>query len=198
MLHNQKLNIKCIYTNRFYCTLFLLVFISTAFLFCNQKQPKEQYDLKQSITQNDTWTVSEGHFEGAPFLLRFRPHLESFIKTNFYNNRVIIIYNYGDTNNTYMPNNTELDRMRHLENSLVEELEFDLNAVLAFVYTGKNKKEWHWYSNDTKLTEKRISKTLTKFVKQPIRITIVDDPLWSEYLEVLKDAKTSEKNTQFK
>ena len=35
--------------------------------------------LKSLITDEETWTSSEGENNGVPFLLRFRPNLKAFI-----------------------------------------------------------------------------------------------------------------------
>ena len=87
-----------------------------------------------------------------------------------------------------MPHQQEMELMENVENNLVNSLEDDLQSVLAFVYTGQNKREWHWYSSDITETEKRLNNVLADFDKLPIELSEEDDPDWSEYNEVLEGA----------
>ena len=66
-------------------------------------------DLKSLITINDNWTNAEGENDGAPFLLRFRPHLQNFIDTNKYNKRLTILWNYDSHNSSLMPHQQEME-----------------------------------------------------------------------------------------
>jgi hypothetical protein len=149
-------------------------------------------NLRQRITENDTWTSAEGENDGTPFLLRFRPHLQDFIATNKYNKRLTILWNYNSEDSSLMPSNDEMDSMKDVEDILVDNLENDIQSVLAFVYTGQNQREWHWYSSDINVTGKRLNKALSGFDKLPIEISSEDDPDWSEYNAVLEGANDSE------
>ena len=71
---------------------------------------------------------------------------------------------------------------------MVDILEEDIQAVLAFVYTGQNKREWHWYSSNIDGTETRLNEIISEFNKLPIELSAKDDPNWTGYNEVLKSA----------
>lgn len=148
--------------------------------------------LAQLITEKDIWTGAEGENEGTPFILRFRPHLQDFIAVNRYHKHLTITWPYTSDNDSLMPGNTDTNLMSEVENSLVEALESDVHAVLAFVYTGQNQREWHWYSSDIAETGKRLNEALSYFERLPIELTAEDDPEWEEYLSVLEGADYSD------
>jgi hypothetical protein len=144
--------------------------------------------LKSLITEQDTWTNAEGENEGTPFLLRYRPFLKDFISTNRYTKRLMFSWQYNSEHPSLMPSDKELELMGNVENALVDSLEKDVQSVLAFSYTGQNKKEWHWYSSDLDEAEIRFNKALSKFGHFPIAIASEDDPDWNEYNAVLAGA----------
>lgn len=149
-------------------------------------------NLKKLITDDDTWTGAEGENDGKPFLLRFRPHLQGFITTNKYNKRLTISWNYDSDDSSLMPSDDQLELMQDVEDALVDTLENDLQSVLAFVYTGQNQREWHWYSSDINETGKRLNEALADFDQLPIELSVEDDPEWSEYNAVLEGVEDSD------
>lgn len=146
-------------------------------------------NLIELVTENDLWTGAEGENDENVFLLRFRPHLESFIKTGEYKKRLIITWFYESTDSSLLPSECDLEFMENVENSLVDILESDIQAVLAFVYTSGNEREWNWYMKDKDETIKRINQALSEFEKLPIELTVEEDENWSEYNFVLEGAK---------
>ncbi|WP_183566786.1 DUF695 domain-containing protein [Mucilaginibacter sp. SP1R1] len=143
------------------------------------------------LTTNNEWITVDGENEETLFLLKFRPHLQGFIYTATYNTRLVILWDYKPEPGSYLPAATDLNLMKKVENSLINVLETDLQAILAFVYTGKNQREWHWYSNDTKQTEKRLHQVIKELGKLPINIISEHDPDWSEYHAVLEGTAES-------
>lgn len=141
------------------------------------------------VTEQDTWTISEGENEGTPFILRFRPQLKDFIATGRFNERLTIIWLYQSDDRSLMPSDEDADKMKAMEDALVEAMELDLQAVLAFVYTGQDQKEWHWYSTDIQESGKRINEALAAFDKLPIELSFEVDPEWTEYNSVLSGAE---------
>lgn len=148
--------------------------------------------LKSLITDQEMWTAAEGENDGVPFLLRFRPNLQAFIATKKYNERLILLWNYDSNNNSLMPDEKEMELMEKVENSLVEILENDLQAILSFVYLGHNQKEWHWYSSDIAETGKRLNNALSEFDVLPIELSSENDPEWNEYNAVVDGVDDSE------
>ncbi|WP_347159335.1 DUF695 domain-containing protein [Pontibacter chitinilyticus] len=148
-------------------------------------------NLKQLLTEKDTWNGAEGENEGTPFLLRYRPYLHDFIETKKYNQRLTILWGYESDNDSLMPSDEDMELMRSVEDSLVESLEDDLQAILAFVYLGQSQKEWHWYTSDIAETGRRINEALSDFERLPIELSVEDDQEWSEYLSVLEGSDDS-------
>jgi len=149
-------------------------------------------NLIQLLNEKDLWSVAEGENEGTPFLLRFRPHLNEFIETKRYNERLTIVFPYDSDDDSLMPTDEETELLSDIEDALVEVLEKDVQAVLAFVYTGQNQKEWHWYSTDISETGRRLNDALSNFGKLPLELSAEDDPDWIEYNSVLEGADDSE------
>lgn len=149
-------------------------------------------NLKQLITEGDTWTGAEGEKDGTPFLLRFRPHLQDFITTNKYNKRLTILWRYNSDDSSLMPSDEEMELMQDVEDALIDTLENDVQSVLSFVYTGQNQREWQWYSTDMNETGKRINEALSDFDELPIELSAEDDPEWSEYNAVLEGVSDNE------
>ncbi|WP_132055690.1 DUF695 domain-containing protein [Pseudocnuella soli] len=149
-------------------------------------------NLIKLVNENDLWSVAEGENDGTPFLLRFRPHLNDFIETKKYNKKLTIALPYISDNDSLMPTDEETELFSNIEDALVDVLENDVQAVLTFVYTGQNQKEWHWYSTDINETGKRLNDALSNFDRLPLELTAEDDPDWNEYNSVLEGADDSE------
>jgi hypothetical protein len=147
--------------------------------------------LLQLVTEEDIWTLAEGESEGTPFMLRYRPNLQEFIATAKYNRRLAIVWKYQSDNSSLMPADEDVALMEAVENALVDLLENDVQAVLAFVYTGQNQKEWHWYSSDMEETGNRLNEALSAFDVLPLELSSEDDPEWAEYLALLENVEQS-------
>ncbi|MDR6513706.1 DUF695 domain-containing protein [Chryseobacterium camelliae] len=147
-------------------------------------------DLKMVITDNDKWTISEGENDNKPFLLRFRPHLQPFCKIGLYNIRVALFLIYESDNPECLPSDGQFELFKELEDKLIENLESDLLAVLAFIYTGNNQKEWHFYTHQIDQFETRINNILDQFsYDNYIELQVENDPSWNEYQSVLSGAE---------
>ncbi|QOW09883.1 DUF695 domain-containing protein [Kaistella flava (ex Peng et al. 2021)] len=149
-------------------------------------------NLESLITDQETWTSAEGSNDGVIFLLRFRPNLQAFISTEKYNERITLTWNYDSDDSSLMPTEKEMELMEKVENSLVDVLENDLQAILSFVYLGDNQKQWHWYSSNVEETGKRINDALSDFEILPIELSSEEDPKWSEYNAVIDGADDSD------
>ena len=149
-------------------------------------------NLIRLVNEKDLWTVAEGENEETPFILRFRPHLKDFTATKKYNKRLTVLFPYASDNSSLMPGDEETELLGKIEDALVEILEKDVQAVLAFVYTGQNQKEWSWYTTDISETGKRLNEALSVFDKLPIELIVEDDPDWNKYNSVLEGSDDSE------
>jgi len=127
-------------------------------------------------------------------MLRYRPNLQEFIATAKYNKRLTIIWQYDSDNSALMPSDEDVALMEDVENALLAIFENDVQAVLAFVYTGQNQNEWHWYSADIEETGNRLNEALSAFDVLPIDLSSEDDPEWAEYLAVPESADESEES----
>jgi hypothetical protein len=152
--------------------------------------------LKLLVTDNDMWSAGEGGNDGTPFILRFRPYLQDFIATGQYNKHFIITWPYDSNNTSLMPDEAELELMTAVEDALVNIFEHDVQCVLAFVYTGQNQKDWHWYSNNIEETGNRLNTALAEFDELPIELSSEDDPDWTEYNAVLAGTEGATEDTE--
>ena len=148
--------------------------------------------LRALLTVADTWSMAEGENSGTPFLLRFRPHLHPFIDTQRYTQRLIILWNYDSEEDHLFPTGDDLDLMEDVEGKLIEHLEAQAQTVLAFVYTGQNRREWHWHTSDVLVAQERVNEALSYFERLPIELTVEEDAQWEEYLSILESMEASE------
>ncbi len=146
-------------------------------------------NLKSLITDKETWTSARVKGNQVTSLLRYRTNLQDFIKTDKYNTRLTITWNYNSTDISLMPNEKEMDLMNKVENALVENFEHDLQAVLAFVFLGENRKEWYWYTKDIEEIADRVNSALSEFDELPIELSCESDSNWNEYKDVIEFVK---------
>jgi hypothetical protein len=142
----------------------------------------------EDLYLDDTWAGLEFYNEEeVPVLVRFRPYLQNFIDTGFYNRRMDIIWVYNSPDNNLLPHETDLDLMQKVEDALVDILEQDNQTILTFTFTGESEKWWAWYTTDIDIAGERLNAALAQFEPLPITITVDDDPDWGEYNGVLED-----------
>lgn len=153
----------------------------------------EKEKLKKLLTEDDTWATGEGeNEEGVPFILRYRINLHDFAETGEYNTGLVILWNYTPEDDSLMATADDMDLMGKVEDSLVAALEGDLQAVLAFVFTGLSQREWHWYTNDVEESGRRINEALSEFDELPLELSAEEDPEWTEYFAILDGAAGEE------
>ncbi|GAA4314927.1 DUF695 domain-containing protein [Nibribacter koreensis] len=148
--------------------------------------------LKALITQDDTWSMAEGENAGTPFLVRFRPHLQPFINTHQFTKRLIILWNYVSEDEYLFPTPEDADMMADAEERLIHHLEANAQTVLAFVFTGQERREWHWYTSDMAVAQEQLNEALSYFGPLPLELTAEDDPDWEEYLSILEGMEDAE------
>ena len=155
-----------------------------------------QENLIELITNKDEWVLSEGENDGYPFILRFRPHLGPFIDSKIYNIRLIVIGPYqSESENLMLMSDKQSFFFKKLEDAIILEVEHDLKAILAFVYTGNNQREWHFYTNDLEEMEVRLNKILGEMdYPELIDLQFDNDPDWEEYCAVIAGAIDDEEN----
>ena len=134
----------------------------------------------------DTWFAIEASVDEKPYLIRGREDIISFRKRGEHKSRIDIIFNYVTDDLNGMPNLPQLNLMEQVENSLVYELEHDIQGILAFVYTGNDHRVWYWYCKNVKETGERINKALSSFPERmPLQMHSVEEPEWTAYNEIL-------------
>jgi len=134
---------------------------------------------------NDTWFGIESTDNGHPFLIRGRNDVHAFQKTGRYGYRIDIIWEYKPDDDSLMPAPGDLSLMGEVENLLVEQLEHDYQSILAFVFTGNNKRVWYWYTQDKEEFSIRINDALSALAKLPIELFSEPDPNWLTYNDIL-------------
>ncbi len=133
----------------------------------------------------DAWTIAENTNSDSPTVLRFRPNLERFIGDERYPRRLIIAWSYEATNSSGMPTNEQTKKLQEFEDALIASLDPERLAILAFVFTTKGTREWHFYISSVDQVGPKINEALADKPGLPIELEAVDDPDWSELSAVL-------------
>lgn len=142
----------------------------------------------EDLYLGDSWiSVDFFNDDGLPVFVKFRPYMQNFIDTGFYNQRMDIIWAYNPASENLLPDEADLDLMEQVEEALADMLEQDNQTVLAFSFTGDNEKWWAWYTNDVDIAAERLNIALAQFEPLPITISVEEDPEWDEYNGVLED-----------
>ena len=126
------------------------------------------------------WNIAESDNGGMPRLIRYRTDLVPFIASSDYPQRLVIIWEYDADNLNGMPSTEQSETMKSFEDALVETLDSDRLAVLAFVLTCNGSREWHYYINRVDEVGLRINTALSEFPKLPIHLQVENDPEWEQ------------------
>ena len=126
------------------------------------------------------WNIAESDNGGMPRLIRYRTDLAPFIARSDYPQRLVIIWEYDADNLNGMPSTEQSETMKSFEDALVETLDSDRLAVLAFVLTCNGSREWHYYINRVEEVGLRINTALSEFPKLPIHLQVENDPEWEQ------------------
>ena len=138
---------------------------------------------------SDAWTLAEGSIDGRPSLLRFRPGLREFLGDPRFSRRLHLAWLYTDDGASGMPSSIESEAMENLENSIVHALETSRAGVLAFVFTHRGTREWHYYVADSVDLSALVNGALADTPDLPIELQVEDDPEWLEFSDVLSSVE---------
>ncbi len=75
-----------------------------------------------------------------------------------------------------MPNDSQSEEMRNLEDALQSCLDGDRAAILAFVRTGSGLRTWCYYIQEVAEISERINRVLEPGL--PIQLEVMNDPEW--------------------
>ena len=142
--------------------------------------------MKLEAANTDAWNIAKGKNPEKPSVLRFRPSLEGFLGDANYPRRLMIVWQFEAADATGMPTDTQSADMKDFENMLIDVLDPDRLAVLAFVYTTGGTREWHFYLSDVSEVGIRINQALSNIPQLPIELTVEDDPSWDELRQVFQ------------
>jgi hypothetical protein len=140
--------------------------------------------MKIEAANTDAWNIAKGKNPEKPTVLRFRPSLESHLGDPNYPKRLIILWQYDAADSSGMPTDTQSADMKDFEDLLIEALDPERLAILAFIFTTAGTREWNFYLSDVDEVGTRINKALSSVPQLPISLTVVDDPQWDELRQV--------------
>jgi hypothetical protein len=140
--------------------------------------------MKIAAANTDAWNIAKGKNPQKPTVLRFRPSLHGSLGDESYPQRLVIVWQYEAPDSSGMPSETQSADMKDFENMLIEALDPDRLAVLAFVFTTMGSREWHFYLSDVSEVGIRINKALATIPQLPIELTVEHDPEWDELRQV--------------
>ncbi|MGJ8651027.1 MAG: DUF695 domain-containing protein [Opitutaceae bacterium] len=136
--------------------------------------------MKIEAVNSDAWNIAKGTNPEKPTVLRFRPSLEAFLGDGNYPRRLAITWQFEPVDATGMPSDTQSADMKDFEDLMIEALDPDRLAILAFVFTSGGSREWHFYLSDVSEVGIRINQALSTIPKLPIELNVEDDPNWDE------------------
>lgn len=136
--------------------------------------------MKIEAVNSDAWNIAKGTNPEKPTVLRFRPSLEAFLGDKNYPRRLAITWKFEPVDTSGMPSDTQSADMKDFEYLLIEALDPDRLAILAFVFTSSGSREWHFYLSDVSEVGIRINRALANVPKLPIELNVEDDPNWDE------------------
>ncbi|WP_271856025.1 DUF695 domain-containing protein [Patiriisocius marinus] len=156
----------------------ILLILNFSSLFSQSKE--------NTLALNDTWFGGESESNGKPVIIRGRDHLKNFIDSKEYNEYIELVWKMERETESGIPTPDENFFMGKVEDALINDLETDLQSVLAIVHTNDNIRSWIFYTKSVPEFLKRINKTLSAFEKLPIEITNDEDVNWELYTGILK------------
>jgi hypothetical protein len=156
-----------------------------------EKTPKSLKILGNETTEipsaeNDEWILAESVDPDSPMILRFRPNLESSLGDPRYPRRLVVTWQYESADEGGMPTEEQSDEMQNFEDTIVAALDPERFAILTFVVTGEEKREWHYYVDNVDEVAAIINEALADSPELPISLEVEEDPDWEEFREVLE------------
>jgi hypothetical protein len=142
--------------------------------------------MKIEAANSDAWNIAKGKNPEHPTVIRFRPSLEAFLGDVNYPRRLTIIWQYDAVETDGMPSERQSQDMKDFEEMLIQTLDQDRLAILAFVVTHGGSREWHFYLSDVSEVGIRINKALASIPDLPLDLTVNDDPEWDELRQVFQ------------
>lgn len=131
-------------------------------------------------SDNDSWTIAEGHTGEYPFQVRFRTMPTDFPRSNF-PHRLNIFWSMGEPNGQGYASKDELVRLHAFEDRLVEAVEPDNFSILSVVLTGRSEREFVFYTPNPQEFVQRLSEMPQDEGRYPIEIYASDDANWEYY-----------------
>lgn len=150
--------------------------------------------MEIEAVNSDAWNIARGTNPENPTVLRFRPSLEAFLGDKNYPRRLEITWKFEAVDATGMPSETQSADMKSFEDLIIEALDPERIAVLAFVFTSAGSREWHFYLSDVSEVGIRINKALANVPRLPIELNVEDDPNWDELRPVYQLGNQAVKN----
>jgi hypothetical protein len=134
-----------------------------------------------------TWAVRRGVEDGVPFVIRLRTDLGNVAGDRSLSKLLQISWNYfvdanGDSG---MPAKAQQDEMATFENGVVDALQKSRLAILVSVNTQADMRRWLLYLGNRDKVEQCINAVLDGDASMPIHMTMIDDPNWNFYRNLL-------------
>lgn len=145
--------------------------------------------MQIEAANSDAWNIAKGTNPEKPTVLRFRPSLEAFLGDENYPRRLVIVWQFEPADASGMPTDVQSADMKDFEDMLIDALDSDRLAILAFVFTSAGSREWHFYLSDVSEVGIRINQALSTIPELPIDLTVEDDPNWDELKQVYQLCK---------
>jgi len=146
-----------------------------------------RYPEPSEIEIEDHWFIARGVWQDRPILMRARPNLTDFAGHPAYPQKLTIAWDYDDNGSTGMPTPERNLEMEAFEERLLQSLEKSNHAFVVAVVTNAGSREWICYTQDGNESVHRVNETFADEPRKPLRLEMVNDPDWGEYIGILQN-----------
>jgi hypothetical protein len=139
-----------------------------------------------------TWTIYRGVEDGIPFVIRLRTDLGDVAGDRSLSKLLQISWSYfvDATSDNGMPTDAQQDEMATFENRVVDAVQKSRLAILVSVNTRAGMRRWLLYLGNRDKVEQGINAVLDGDASLPIHMTMIEDPSWNFYRNLLAIAKS--------
>jgi len=105
----------------------------------------------------DSWSVSEGQYDGKPLIARLNGGLKPLLADSRYQHRIGIALPFNTPGDDGLPSGEESWQVSEIEDLIAAELEEHHESVFAAVITTNGMREFIFYTSDPDAAEKKLA-----------------------------------------
>lgn len=133
---------------------------------------------------DDWWSAPATGDDDSLIIVTGRRGMDAVKATGAYIYRVEISWDYTPDAQG-MPDLATSTLMEQVGDALEAAFRRDPVAVIVGIYTGGGRRDWIVYTRSLHIFQRKLNEALATFEQLPLQFAAYDDPLWSEYDEIL-------------